>query len=166
MRAHLKPRMHSNGMRTVRCSSRLPGGCLHREGCLPRECLPRGMSAQGCVHLPLWTELLTHTCENITFSRFRLRTVITWTDLIHSDLLESILWTSSIVNYGRKGSFTPSDYVAATVTLTSGAFHLDKQIKAAVRQLYCHRYVIAWCEWTLRLTFKVCSHRAITLRSP
>ena len=29
--------MHSSRMRTVRCSSRLPGGCLLAgEGCLPR----------------------------------------------------------------------------------------------------------------------------------
>ena len=51
--------------------------------CLPRVCLPGGGHAQGgvClgavsaqVHpgihttpLPLWTEFLTHACENITF---------------------------------------------------------------------------------------------------
>ena len=45
-----------------------------------------------------------------------------------------------------QGSFTPSDYVAVTVTLTGGAFHLDKQIKGAARQRYGDRYVIAWCE--------------------
>ena len=37
-----------------------------------------------------------------------------------------------------KGPFTPSDYVAVTVTLTGGAFHLDKQIKGAARQRYCY----------------------------
>ena len=42
-------------MRTIHCSSRLPGG-------------------GGC--LPLWTEFLTHACENITFLQLRLRTVI------------------------------------------------------------------------------------------
>ena len=45
-----------------------------------------------------------------------------------------------------KGSFTPSDYVAVTVMLTGGAFHLDKQIKGAARQRYGDRYVIARCE--------------------
>ena len=35
------------------------------------------MSAQGGVHLPLWTEFLTHTCENITFPQLCLRTVTT-----------------------------------------------------------------------------------------
>ena len=54
--------------------------------------------------------------------------------------------------YIIKGPFTPSDYVAVTVTLMGGAFHLDKQIKGAARQRYGHRYVIAWCEWTLRMT--------------
>ena len=67
---HWETRMHTGGMRTVRCSSHLlrwgvdvcprgclsmggclsrgvcPGGCLPR-GCLPTGCLPRGMSAQG-----------------------------------------------------------------------------------------------------------------------
>ena len=34
------------------------------------------MSAQGGVHLsPLWTEFLTHVCENITFLQLRLWTV-------------------------------------------------------------------------------------------
>ena len=32
------------------------------------------MSTRGGVH-PLWTELLTHACENITFAQFRLQTV-------------------------------------------------------------------------------------------
>ena len=45
-------------------------------------------------------------------------------------------------------TFTPSDYVAVTVTLTGSAFHLNKQIKGATRQRYGHRYIIARCEWT------------------
>ena len=43
----------------------------------------RGGSARGvcpgggvCVHLPLWTEFLTHACENITFPQLRFRTVM------------------------------------------------------------------------------------------
>ena len=35
-------------------------------------CLPRGMYTS-----PLWTEFLTHTCENITFPQLSLRTVKT-----------------------------------------------------------------------------------------
>ena len=71
-------------MRTVRCSGRRGGGGV----CLGRECLPRGVSAQGGVcwgctppgprgrhPLPMWTEFLTHACENITFPQLLLRTV-------------------------------------------------------------------------------------------
>ena len=43
-------RMHSSRMRTVRCSSRLPGG-VSAGGCLPGACLPggvcQGVSAKG-----------------------------------------------------------------------------------------------------------------------
>ena len=59
-----------------------------------------------------------------------------------------------------KGSFTPSDDVAVTVTLTGGAFHLDKQIKGAARQCYGHRYVIARCEWTLSVN--TCCHGTLS----
>ena len=53
-------------MRTVCCSGCL-GGCLpRREGCLPG----------GCTPPPLWTEFLTHACENITFPQLLLRTVM------------------------------------------------------------------------------------------
>ena len=70
---------------------RLIGGCLSRDGvclgtCLPGGvcggmsacgvsawgmCLPRAVSVclPGDVH-PLWTEFLTHDCENITFLNF------------------------------------------------------------------------------------------------
>ena len=82
---YLQTRMHSSRMRTVRCSSRMPGGCLPRgakvypSGCLPMGCLPTGVSASGgggCTPpLPPWTEFLTHGCENITFPQLRLRTV-------------------------------------------------------------------------------------------
>ena len=54
-----------------------------------------------------------------------------------------------------KGSFTPSDYVTVTVTLTGGTFDLAKQIKGAARQRYCDSDVIAWCEQTFRGTGKV-----------
>ena len=72
-------------MRTVGCSGRLKG-CLARGVCLPRGCLPKGrisaqrglpgglVSAQGVT--PLWTEFLTHACENITFPQLLLGTVI------------------------------------------------------------------------------------------
>ena len=55
--------MHSNRMRTVRCSGLLMVGVS-----------VWGVSAQGGVHAP-WTEFLTHACENITFLQLRLRTV-------------------------------------------------------------------------------------------
>ena len=55
------------------------------------------------------------------------------------------LETNSLIQ-SLKGSFTPSYYVAVTVPLTGGAFHLDKQIKGAVRQCYGDHYVIARCE--------------------
>ena len=51
--------MHSSRMRTVRFSGGLGVGVCRR-GCTPR----------------LWTEFLTHACENITFPQVRLRTVI------------------------------------------------------------------------------------------
>ena len=53
----------------------------------------QGVSAQGgysawwdtplrqCMlgYTPLWTEFLTHACENITFAQLLLRTVMNWT---------------------------------------------------------------------------------------
>ena len=115
--------MHSSGMRTVRCSSHLPGEGMSAWRCLPGLCLPGGrgcvparregvclgyvcllgggLSARGegdckwgvCLEgclpgggsvcsggytplPPLWTEFLTHACENITFPQLRLRAVI------------------------------------------------------------------------------------------
>ena len=71
------------------------GGCLSGR-CLPRGCLPGGVCPSACwdsqppgqtrgvsalvhagIHTPLWTEFLTHACENITFPQLRLRMVIT-----------------------------------------------------------------------------------------
>ena len=55
-----------------------PVGCLPR-GCLPRGCLPGVVSARGCIPaflwavISLWTEFLSHACENITFSQLLLR---------------------------------------------------------------------------------------------
>ena len=54
-----KTRMYSSRMRTVRCCGRLGGGGVYLGGCLPRE----------GVHPTLWTEFLTHTCENTTFQQ-------------------------------------------------------------------------------------------------
>ena len=51
--------MHSSRMRTIHCTGSLGG----------RGCLPRG------VYTPLWTEFLTHACENIPFLQLLLRTV-------------------------------------------------------------------------------------------
>ena len=77
-----KARMHSSRMRTVSCNGCLGGAW----GCV---CVPRGLSGQGGFlawgvyplgprgkHSPLWTEFLTHACENITFSQLLLPTVI------------------------------------------------------------------------------------------
>ena len=47
----------------------LPGGCVCLEVCLP------GSVCLGVYTSPLWTEFLTHTCENITFQQLLLRTV-------------------------------------------------------------------------------------------
>ena len=62
--------MHSSGVLPAFC----PYPVVSEGGCLPREVSAQGMSAWG-VH-PLWTEFLTHTCENITFPQLRLRTVM------------------------------------------------------------------------------------------
>ena len=66
--------MHSSRMRTVRCSGRLS---CHAH---PHACHPTHMpSHHACPPLPrmplLWTEFLTHACENITFPQLLLRTV-------------------------------------------------------------------------------------------
>ena len=68
----------------------IPGGCLPSaavavggvggRGCLPGDggVCPGGVFAQvhAGIHItPLWTEFLTHACENITFPQLRLRTV-------------------------------------------------------------------------------------------
>ena len=49
-------------------------------GCVPSLCLVgRDVCPRWCTPPPpppLWTEFLTHTCENITFPQLRLRTVI------------------------------------------------------------------------------------------
>ena len=48
-----------------------------KDVCLGGVC-PEGVSAQGGVCLggvPLWTEFLTHACENMTFQQLLLRTV-------------------------------------------------------------------------------------------
>ena len=80
----LVTRMHSSRMRTGRsltvCCSLLPGGCLlPGGGCLLRGVSALGGSAPGGVSQhalrqtppPLWTEFLTHACENITLAQLR-----------------------------------------------------------------------------------------------
>ena len=52
------------------------GGCLPAKGGV---CLPGGVFTcqEGCLEdTPLWTEFLTHACENITFPQLRLRMVM------------------------------------------------------------------------------------------
>ena len=81
-------------MRTVCCSSNLMGGegvCPRvsawgvsaEGGCLPREVICQGrVSQRWCIqactkaNTLLWTEFLTHACENITFPQLRLQTVM------------------------------------------------------------------------------------------
>ena len=63
--------MHSSGIRTIRCSVR---GGVSVQGVSAWGGL---LSGGGEVHhpCPLWTEFLTHACENITFPQLLLRTV-------------------------------------------------------------------------------------------
>ena len=68
-------------------------------------------------------------------------------------LIDGELTTVTVTASGgyvrSKGSFTLSDYITVTVTLTGGTFDLAKQIKGATRQHYGDCNVIAWCEQTL-----------------
>ena len=72
-------------MRIFRCSSPegvsaqggvypegVPGG-VWPGGCLPRVYLPGGGVSQHALRQtpPLWTEFLTHACENITLLQLR-----------------------------------------------------------------------------------------------
>ena len=76
--------MYSSRMRTVRCSGRLwggrcPGSCVQGGVSWVCVCVQGGVSG-GCVQRggntsALWTEFLTHACENITFPQLLLRTV-------------------------------------------------------------------------------------------
>ena len=64
---------------TLRSTQFIPVGCI-LPVCLPRGGLPserRGLPAPWhCGKAdPLWTELLTHACENITFLQLHLRAV-------------------------------------------------------------------------------------------
>ena len=92
--------MHSSRMRTVRCSGCLIwGGEVSARGasaqggvclggvCLGGRCLPGGVYLGGHTPPPLWTEFLTHACENITFPQLHLRTVITHKFLIWMDVV-------------------------------------------------------------------------------
>ena len=62
----------------------IPVGCVPSAAvavCWGGICLPGGSACQGGLPslsgggCPLWTEFLTHACENITFQQLRLRTV-------------------------------------------------------------------------------------------
>ena len=66
--SYIETRIHSSRMRTVCCSSRLPGG---------------GGLTVGVYTSPLppWTEFMTYACENITFPQLRSRTVVRRRDL-------------------------------------------------------------------------------------
>ena len=74
-----------------------------KQECIPVGCVPSAavaggqgdVSAQGVSarHPPLWTEFLTHACENITFPQLRLRTVMTLHKTLHQK--------ANIVHYGK-----------------------------------------------------------------
>ena len=67
-----KSRMYSSRMRTVRCRGR-------RIGCLP-QCMLGYMPSACWDTSRLWTEFLTHACENITFPQLLLWTVTRLSD--------------------------------------------------------------------------------------
>ena len=73
--------MHSSRMRIVRW-----GG-----GVCPGECLAR-----------VWTEFLTHACQNITFPQLRLRTVKMYPGSIHLvlayEIAVSYIYFCSVLN--------------------------------------------------------------------
>ena len=81
--------------------------CLARRGCLPRGgCLPgggvcpggsarRGDICLGCTPPPMWTEFLTHACENITFPQLRLQTVISQKWVLFLQVVQMKLWSVS-----------------------------------------------------------------------
>ena len=58
--------MSAQGSAKQRC---LAGGSAKGNVCLV------GCLSGGDVHLPPWTEFLTHACENITFPQLRLQMV-------------------------------------------------------------------------------------------
>ena len=54
---------------------RARGGCMLRG----RHVHPGGMcdlARHAGIHTPLWTDFLTHACENITFPQVVMRTII------------------------------------------------------------------------------------------
>ena len=80
-------------MCTVRCSGYLGRGCVclgvcvQGGVCLGCVCVQKGSVFRGCPGVytsPLWTEFLTHACENITFPQLLWRTVINCSTRIFS----------------------------------------------------------------------------------
>ena len=66
----MQTRMHSSRMRTVRCSSRLGGGCLPEGG----VCLG-GVWTAGVYTSPIPpVDRMTDACENISFPQILLQT--------------------------------------------------------------------------------------------
>ena len=83
--SHIDTRMHSSRMRTARFSGLLscharPPPTMH----IPQRCMPhlpcmapaKHAPRHACPPPPLWTEGMTHACENITFPQLLLWTVI------------------------------------------------------------------------------------------
>ena len=104
-------RMHSSRMRTVRCSGRLschacptPLPCTPLLPCMPHHahplpCMPHPTMHNPChtpYHAcsplpcipPLWTEFLSHACENITYPQLLLRMVIMDYCIPHSPVMK------------------------------------------------------------------------------
>ena len=149
----LNTRIHSSRMRNVRCSGR-HGGCLPVEGvCLWRVsacggCLPVGgvclVSAtpppSACwdthsypVHAgihtsPMWTEFLTHACENkptwwTNTVLWRYFVIFYWSTCCCCDRYE--LWDVSFINKLRMGLIVIKVWSLLTlhVHLGSNQFH-------------------------------------------
>ena len=79
-----------------------------REGCVPRvACMPGGMRASGacvaCTPPPLWTEFLTHACENITFPQLLLRAVMNnYTGHLHNEFVNTFIRVAKHFIYATK----------------------------------------------------------------
>ena len=105
----------------------------HAHPCLP--CTPPAMQSPSAtlaptMHAPLWTEFLTHACENITFPQFRLRTVINrWNrvflallignisnskPLFNEDWYQTTTWTEPLNQSSTLGAIS-TEYISTLI---------------------------------------------------